>query len=294
MFALADGGLSTPAVYAECDRIRAAHSEQAGWPHESPELLAALAAGDAKALGAALTNDLQPAALTLRPSLQRTLSAGRDFGALGALVSDRARPARSSPPTRPTRRTLGGRGRPSEWPGRLVRAIRTGPGGHDSSDSHLWHFPAPIAAYCPCLPEDGQVKPGRKAAHGVQARTARDGSGSTDFGRAQPGRRRSRRRPTPHHPAGVPATVTADPCRPGRSTEWSGTRSWSATPSMRPDPSPRLARRASRRGCGRGHPDDLLAFDLVTGALSTTFVHALNGQGLRMAASPTAPGSMSR
>jgi 4-diphosphocytidyl-2-C-methyl-D-erythritol kinase len=84
VFALADGGLSTPAVYAECDRIR---TEPVGLPHESPELLAALAAGDAKALGAALTNDLQPAALALRPSLQRTLSAGRDFGALGSLVS---------------------------------------------------------------------------------------------------------------------------------------------------------------------------------------------------------------
>lgn len=87
VFALADGGLSTPAVYAECDRIRAAHGEQAAWPHESPELLAALAAGDAKALGPALVNDLQPAALTLRPSLQRTLAAGRDYGAVGALVS---------------------------------------------------------------------------------------------------------------------------------------------------------------------------------------------------------------
>ncbi|MEO5877377.1 MAG: 4-(cytidine 5'-diphospho)-2-C-methyl-D-erythritol kinase [Streptosporangiaceae bacterium] len=87
VFALAEGGLSTPEVYAECDRIRAAHSEQAAWPHESPELLAALAAGDAKALGAALSNDLQPAALTLRTSLQRTLSSGREFGALGALVS---------------------------------------------------------------------------------------------------------------------------------------------------------------------------------------------------------------
>ncbi|GAA3200876.1 4-(cytidine 5'-diphospho)-2-C-methyl-D-erythritol kinase [Actinocorallia longicatena] len=87
VFALADGGLSTPAVYAECDRIRAAHSERVSWPHESPALLAALAEGDAEALGAALANDLQPAALTLRPSLQRTLTAGRDFGALGSLVS---------------------------------------------------------------------------------------------------------------------------------------------------------------------------------------------------------------
>ncbi|MDX6738486.1 4-(cytidine 5'-diphospho)-2-C-methyl-D-erythritol kinase [Actinocorallia sp. A-T 12471] len=87
VFALADGGLSTPAVYAECDRLRAAYEQHAEWPHESPALLAALAEGDAKALGAALTNDLQPAALSLMPALQRTISAGRDFGALGALVS---------------------------------------------------------------------------------------------------------------------------------------------------------------------------------------------------------------
>ncbi|GAA2723760.1 4-(cytidine 5'-diphospho)-2-C-methyl-D-erythritol kinase [Actinocorallia aurantiaca] len=87
VFALADGGLSTPAVFAECDRLRAAFEAEAGWPHESPDLLAALASGDAKALGAALTNDLQPAALSLRPSLGRTLAAGREFGALGELVS---------------------------------------------------------------------------------------------------------------------------------------------------------------------------------------------------------------
>lgn len=87
VFALADGGLSTPAVFAECDRLRAAFEQQAGWPHESPDLLAALAAGDAKALGEALTNDLQPAALSLRPSLARTLATGREFGALGSLVS---------------------------------------------------------------------------------------------------------------------------------------------------------------------------------------------------------------
>ena len=49
--------------------------------------MSALATGDAQALGKSLTNDLQPAALTLRPSLRRTLDAGRDFGALGALVS---------------------------------------------------------------------------------------------------------------------------------------------------------------------------------------------------------------
>ncbi|MGH3389280.1 MAG: 4-(cytidine 5'-diphospho)-2-C-methyl-D-erythritol kinase [Actinomadura sp.] len=87
VFAFAEGGLSTPEVYAECDRLREAYSEQCSWPRPCDELMAALAAGDAKALGRALSNDLQPAALMLRPALKRTLTAGRDFGALGALLS---------------------------------------------------------------------------------------------------------------------------------------------------------------------------------------------------------------
>jgi 4-diphosphocytidyl-2-C-methyl-D-erythritol kinase len=87
VFALADGGLSTPAVYTECDRLREARGEHAAWPQVSEALMAALAAGDAKALGRELGNDLQPAALTLRPALRRTLAAGQDLGALGTLVS---------------------------------------------------------------------------------------------------------------------------------------------------------------------------------------------------------------
>ncbi|TNY37240.1 4-(cytidine 5'-diphospho)-2-C-methyl-D-erythritol kinase [Thermomonospora catenispora] len=87
VFALADGGLSTPAVYAECDRLRELRGERPGPPQASPGLLAALAAGDAEALGAELANDLEPAALSLRPSLRDTLEAGRALGALGALVS---------------------------------------------------------------------------------------------------------------------------------------------------------------------------------------------------------------
>jgi 4-diphosphocytidyl-2C-methyl-D-erythritol kinase len=87
VFATADGGLSTPAVYAECDRLREADDEKVSWPQVSEELMTALATGDAKALGAALHNDLQPAALMLRPSLRRTLTTGKDLGAIGALVS---------------------------------------------------------------------------------------------------------------------------------------------------------------------------------------------------------------
>ncbi|MFJ2028770.1 4-(cytidine 5'-diphospho)-2-C-methyl-D-erythritol kinase [Streptosporangium sp. NPDC087985] len=87
VFALADGGLSTARVYAECDRMREAAGEPVARPRASEPLLAALRGGDAKALGAELANDLQPAAVMLRPSLARTLDAGREHGALGALVS---------------------------------------------------------------------------------------------------------------------------------------------------------------------------------------------------------------
>jgi 4-diphosphocytidyl-2-C-methyl-D-erythritol kinase len=84
VFALADGGLSTPRVYGECDRLRAEAGEQVAWPAVSEALMTALREGDAVALGRSLANDLQPAALSLRPSLARTLQTG---GALGAIVS---------------------------------------------------------------------------------------------------------------------------------------------------------------------------------------------------------------
>ncbi len=87
VFALAEGGLSTAKVYSECDRMREANGEQVGWSQAGETLMAALAAGDAEALGGALVNDLQPAALMLCRPLARTLEAGREQGALGALVS---------------------------------------------------------------------------------------------------------------------------------------------------------------------------------------------------------------
>ncbi|MFE6512315.1 4-(cytidine 5'-diphospho)-2-C-methyl-D-erythritol kinase [Streptomyces sp. NPDC057748] len=85
VFAVADGGLSTPAVYGEFDRLTA--DTDVPEPEASPALLDALRTGDATALAAALTNDLQPAALSLRPSLADTLAAGTAAGALAALVS---------------------------------------------------------------------------------------------------------------------------------------------------------------------------------------------------------------
>jgi 4-diphosphocytidyl-2-C-methyl-D-erythritol kinase len=85
VFALADGGLSTPEVYRECDRLRGAAPVPD--PEPDPALTAALRAGDAAALAPTLVNDLQPAALSLRPALAATLAAGRAAGALAGLVS---------------------------------------------------------------------------------------------------------------------------------------------------------------------------------------------------------------
>uniref|UniRef100_A0AAU3GXP3 4-diphosphocytidyl-2-C-methyl-D-erythritol kinase n=1 Tax=Streptomyces sp. NBC_01401 TaxID=2903854 RepID=A0AAU3GXP3_9ACTN len=85
VFAVADGGLSTPAVYGEFDRLTA--GTRVPEPAASPALLTALRKGDTTALADALSNDLQAAALSLRPSLADTLAAGTAAGALAALVS---------------------------------------------------------------------------------------------------------------------------------------------------------------------------------------------------------------
>lgn len=85
VLALADGGLSTPEVYGELDRRREAGP--VGVAGDPAEVLAALRSGDPVALGRALSNDLQPAALALRPDLAPVLATGRELGALGGVVS---------------------------------------------------------------------------------------------------------------------------------------------------------------------------------------------------------------
>jgi len=85
VFALADGGLSTPEVYGKCDELRGDHA--APEPAVTSELLQALRSGDAQALAGAMHNDLQAAALALRPQLRSLLDSGLEFGALAAIVS---------------------------------------------------------------------------------------------------------------------------------------------------------------------------------------------------------------
>jgi 4-diphosphocytidyl-2-C-methyl-D-erythritol kinase len=85
VLALAEGGLSTAAVYAELDRQR--DSGPVGVVSDAAGVMAALRRGDAVALGHVLANDLQAAAIALRPELRELLDAGKDLGALGGLVS---------------------------------------------------------------------------------------------------------------------------------------------------------------------------------------------------------------
>jgi 4-diphosphocytidyl-2-C-methyl-D-erythritol kinase len=144
VLAFADGQLSTPAVYAACDRLRAraagpgpagkpasggraasagktasggkpasgstaagsgrraapggkavsggkpasgGRPDTGGPPQLDTALMAALRSGDPAALGPLLSNDLQPAAVSLLPRLRQTLAAGREYGALGGIVS---------------------------------------------------------------------------------------------------------------------------------------------------------------------------------------------------------------
>ncbi len=78
-----EGELSTPAVFRQFDALGLGCDP----PEVPPELLNALVSGDPTALGRTLTNDLQTAAVALRPQLQQLIEAGVEFGAIGAIVS---------------------------------------------------------------------------------------------------------------------------------------------------------------------------------------------------------------
>ncbi|WP_432561075.1 4-(cytidine 5'-diphospho)-2-C-methyl-D-erythritol kinase [Kineococcus sp. SYSU DK003] len=88
VFVLGTAGLSTPAVFAECDRLRGLDDWSA--PPADGRLEAvefALRSGDVQALGEALSNDLAEAACSLAPELTATLEAGRAAGAVAGVVS---------------------------------------------------------------------------------------------------------------------------------------------------------------------------------------------------------------
>ncbi|HYZ66795.1 MAG TPA: 4-(cytidine 5'-diphospho)-2-C-methyl-D-erythritol kinase [Mycobacterium sp.] len=86
VLAFAAGGLSTPAVFSEIDRLRETRAQPPRLEDPEP-VLGALASGDPEELAPLLGNDLQPAALSLDPGLRRTLRAGAEAGALAGIVS---------------------------------------------------------------------------------------------------------------------------------------------------------------------------------------------------------------
>jgi 4-diphosphocytidyl-2-C-methyl-D-erythritol kinase len=85
--AISDGELATPEVYAEWDRLVASGDVQPSAGVDDAALLAALRRGEEPDVAQHLVNDLEPAAISLRPSLARVLDAGRECGALAGLVS---------------------------------------------------------------------------------------------------------------------------------------------------------------------------------------------------------------
>ena len=85
VFALAEDGLSTPAVFRRFDELTGVGEPAV---RDVPEALtAALRAGDARALADSLDNDLQAAALDLRPELAEVIAVAEEAGALRAIVS---------------------------------------------------------------------------------------------------------------------------------------------------------------------------------------------------------------
>ena len=79
-------GLSTPSVYAELDRLRARGAVPPR-PRLDPLVARHLAGAPVPVLAAGMENDLEAAALSLRPELGDTLAALGGAGALGARIT---------------------------------------------------------------------------------------------------------------------------------------------------------------------------------------------------------------
>jgi 4-diphosphocytidyl-2-C-methyl-D-erythritol kinase len=102
-------GLDTAAVYQRYDELGLARPLRRRWPVELEE---ALAAADVARIGAALANDLEPAAFDLLPALKSGKERLLEAGAVGAVMSG------SGP-------TLLSLARDEEHAGQLARAVRS-------------------------------------------------------------------------------------------------------------------------------------------------------------------------
>lgn len=83
-----DAGLSTAMVYNHLDELREQDDLVAEYSPPAPtDLIEALATGDKANIARLAHNDLQRAALSLKPELQETIDAALNAGALTAMVS---------------------------------------------------------------------------------------------------------------------------------------------------------------------------------------------------------------
>lgn len=83
-------GLSTPDVYRKLDILRVESGidvSKLDQPEVPEQLVAALISGNAYEVAEYMHNDLEAAALALRPELSKTIEAGRKAGALKSMVS---------------------------------------------------------------------------------------------------------------------------------------------------------------------------------------------------------------
>jgi 4-diphosphocytidyl-2-C-methyl-D-erythritol kinase len=83
-------GLSTPQVYAQLDALRRERGEdpaQVAPPEIHREFIRALQNGNPYQLAELLHNDLEEAALSLRPDLIVKMDAAREYGALKVIIS---------------------------------------------------------------------------------------------------------------------------------------------------------------------------------------------------------------
>jgi 4-diphosphocytidyl-2-C-methyl-D-erythritol kinase len=87
VFATADAGLSTPAMFASWDETREGTQALSASAALPTDLLRAFASGDARWLADELVNDFEPLALDLRPSLLETREAGLRAGALAGILA---------------------------------------------------------------------------------------------------------------------------------------------------------------------------------------------------------------
>lgn len=86
VLAISKEGLRTPDVFAKLDELRA--EGKLNYPSfDTSDIAMALAGGNPIEVGAELVNDLQIPALSLRPDLRKTLSAGQSAGAVSGIIS---------------------------------------------------------------------------------------------------------------------------------------------------------------------------------------------------------------